>query len=86
MCSLRHPLRKGGISFQRRADRVEIGLGGRAHARHRTDDRKRNAGRDQTIFNRGRPRLIRKELRDLPPQNDLLQGLRRFYPAVHVYI
>jgi hypothetical protein len=59
---------------------------GRAHARHRTDDRKRNAGRDQTIFNHGRPRLIRKELRDLPPQNDLLQGLRRFYPAVHVYI
>ena len=58
--------------FQRRIDGAEVGVQGRAEAIDRRDDRERNAGRDQTIFNRGRPRLIRKEF----PQNALQRRLR----------
>ena len=83
MCSLSHPLRKGGSSSQRRAGRVEIGLEGGTRTVHRTDDRKRG---DQTKFDRGRSRLIRKELRDETPQATSYQGLRCFYPAMCYYI
>jgi hypothetical protein len=51
------------LSFQRGADRLEIGGEGRAHTIHCCDDRNRDTGRDQTVFNRGRPRLIPKEFR-----------------------
>ena len=59
-----HPLGKGGILFQRSRDRLEISVEGRTDTVHRSDDRNRDTGCDQTVFNRGCPRLIRQELRD----------------------
>jgi hypothetical protein len=58
-------VREGGrISLQCSADLVEISVECCTHTVHCSDDRNRDTGRDQTIFNRGCPRLIRQELRD----------------------
>lgn len=54
--------------FQRRVDRSEVGVQRGAEAVDRRDNGKRDAGRNQTIFNRGRPRLIRPELLKNIPQ------------------
>ena len=52
---------RGGslLSFQRSVDRGEVGIERGAQTIHRRDDCERDPGRNQTIFNRGSPRLIR---------------------------
>jgi len=68
------PRRRGGVGlFQRAVDAAEVGVQGRAEAIDRRDDRQRNPGRNQTIFNRGRPRLIGQKL-----QKNALQRRLRF--------
>lgn len=79
--------------FQRRVDRSEVGVQRGAKAVDRRDNGKRDAGRDQTIFNRGRPRLIRPELLKNVPQVRLRMSkwiiARRYFlarPAYPVYL
>ncbi len=66
----RRDLRRG--LFQRTVDVRENGVQVRAEAIDRRDDRQRDAGCDQTVFNRGRPRLIREKL----PKSVLQSRLR----------
>jgi hypothetical protein len=47
--------------LQRGIERRELGVEGRTQAIHHGDDRERDARRDQTIFDRGRPRFIRQK-------------------------
>lgn len=61
--------------FQRRVDRIELGVEVRTQAVYHSDDRQRDAGCDQTIFNRGCPRLIRKELNQVAPHIRLPCGI-----------
>src|SRR5689334_10703251 len=60
--------------LQRRVDAGELLVQGPAKAVHHGDDRKRNAGSDQTVFDRGGAGFVRDELRE-----ELLQvGLQVF--------
>jgi hypothetical protein len=52
------PRRVVQCSFQRAIDRVKHGVQVTAEAVDGSKDRYRNARRDQTIFDRGRPRFI----------------------------
>src|SRR5206468_7833215 len=48
--------------LQRAVDRVELLVEVRTNAVNDGDDRKSNAGGDQTVFDRSRPRLVGQEL------------------------
>lgn len=65
---------RGGslLSFQRSVDRGEVGIERGAQTIHRRDDCERDPGRNQTIFNRGSPRLIRQKLQEATSQLRLL--------------
>src|SRR5882724_10215984 len=68
--------REGGEELLQRAiDRRELGVEVAAQTVHDRDDRKRDTGRDQTVFNRGRSRLIGQELQKAALQTCLLWGL-----------
>ena len=70
------PARRGWRSFsllQRAVDAAEVGIQGRAEAIDRRDDRQRDPGRNQAIFNRGRPGLVGQKL-----QKNALQCRLRF--------
>jgi hypothetical protein len=54
--------------FQRGVDRRESIVERRAQTVHRRDDRQRDPGRNQAIFNRGSPRLIRQKRHEPLPQ------------------
>ena len=60
--------------LQRSVDRRELGIEVRPQTVHDRDDRKRDARRDQTIFNRGRTGLIGQEIPENTLQNYLLLG------------
>jgi hypothetical protein len=66
------PLRRGQELLQRAIDRSELGIEIGAETIHRRDNRKRDARRDQTVFNRGCTRLIRQKLQEATPQIYLL--------------
>lgn len=62
-------------SLQRTIDRTELGIEVRAQSVHHRDDGKRDTRRNQTVFDRGRTRLIGQELpentlQNLPPFGD----------------
>ena len=57
--------------LERSADRIELGADRRTQPIHDRNDRERNAGCDQTVFDRGCPRLVRNELQEKTLQLDL---------------
>jgi hypothetical protein len=58
--------------FQRGIDRGKGRIERRAQTIHRSDDRQRDPGRNQTVFNRGSPRLIRQKSQKKTSQIRLL--------------
>ena len=57
--------------LERTIDRSEVRIQGAAEQIDRGDDRQRNAGCDQTIFNSRCPLFVRPELCEPKPQPDL---------------
>jgi hypothetical protein len=73
------PLRGGRTPlFQRGVDRRESVIKRGAQTVHRGDDRQRDPGRNQGIFNRGSPRLIRQKRYEPLPQ---VRAPSWMYPA-----
>src|SRR5579859_686657 len=66
-------------------DRREIGIQGCTKAVHDRDDRKRDARRDQAVFDGGRPGLVGKELENVMLQLRLHFVFGPDVPAPYVY-
>ena len=57
--------------LERAVDRGELGIQGRTEPIDRGNDRERDAGRDQPVFDRSRPRLVAQETLDVMLQRRL---------------
>ena len=57
--------------LERGADRIELGADRRTQPVHDRNDRQRDTRRDQTVFDRGCPRLVSNKLQEKTLQLDL---------------
>src|ERR1700744_6099868 len=64
-------------SLERSRDRREIGAERRAQPVHNSNNRERNARRDQTVFDRGSPVFVAEKLQQKTLQFDLPSHLHR---------